>query len=136
MGVKGLNTMFENFFPLFNSMMVPYMGPCVLFAPAPLGPGLFFCLLCSLKSCSCCIFYFSIDIVYCISTAWVIPNKAVKKIVTLSNILYGTTVKLEKIHQTIRDFLGFPSSLYSYDPNQYWYSKRKLVASDSQGQKG
>ena len=125
------------FFPHFNSMMVPCMGPCVLFASAPLGPGLFFCLLWSLKSCSCCIFYFSIDIVYCISTARVIPNKAVKKIVISVQYSVWYYCQIRENSSNNQGLLELSIlSLYSYDPNQYWYSKRKLVASDSQGQKG
>ena len=97
----------------------------------------FFCLLCSLKSCSFCIFYFSIDIVYCISTARVIPNKAVKKIVISVQYSVWYYCQIRENSSNNQGLLELSIlSLYSYDPNQYWYSKRKLVASDSQGQKG
>ena len=95
-------------------------GSLCLVCTSTIGSRTFFCLLCSLKSCSCCIFYFSIDIVYCISTARVIPNKAVKKIVISVQYSVWYYCQIRENSSNNQGLLELSIlSLYSYDPNQY-----------------
>ena len=112
--------MFENFFPRFNSMMVPCMGPCVLLHQHHWVQDFFFVCFALSKAVLAVSFIFQVILYIVLVLHESYPIKLLKKIVISVQYSVWYYCQIRENSSNNQGLLELSIlSLYSYDPNQY-----------------